>query len=310
MNSECIDEPNALGYCCICAQGYDGNPYLKKGCQGHHGALMRFVNLWFNVHNALLHLQTSMSVNLHHLSTLATVHAATRLEATTVHAHKELRVTTQRQQLPLTCSNTIGSYNCSCPQGTQSDDPKTAACTFIPDGLNQTEPEVVIGIFSPTAFARILLVSLITLNYYNTYLDRVDRPHHLYICSSDLLSEKKANERKVENGGQILYQKILSQQVDTVTIFTIEDLKTATNNFDKSRELGTWGHGTVYKGVLRNGKLVAVKRSKVMNLSETDEFVQEIIILSQINHKNVAAALKWKYLYWCMNSSQTALSST
>jgi len=44
-----------------------------------------------------------------------------------------------------------------------------------------------------------------------------------------------------ENGGPILYQKILSNQVDTVTIFTVEDLEKATNNFDKSRELGTGG---------------------------------------------------------------------
>jgi len=94
-----------------------------------------------------------------------------------------------------------------------------------------------------------------------------------------------------QNGGQILYQQILSKQVDTVIIFTIEDLKKATNNFDKSRELGTGGQGTVYKGILKDNKVVAVKRSKIMDLSQTEEFVQEIIILSQINHKNVVRLL-------------------
>jgi serine/threonine protein kinase len=71
-----------------------------------------------------------------------------------------------------------------------------------------------------------------------------------------------------------------------VIIFTIEDLKKATDNFDRSKELGTGGRGTVYKGVLGDNKVVAVKRSKIMNLTQTEEFVQEIIILSQINHKN------------------------
>jgi serine/threonine protein kinase len=73
-----------------------------------------------------------------------------------------------------------------------------------------------------------------------------------------------------------------------VIIFTVEDLNKATNNYDTSRELGTGGHGTVYKGILEdNNKIVAVKRSRVMNVSHTEEFIQEIIILSQINHKNV-----------------------
>ncbi|CAD6337801.1 unnamed protein product [Miscanthus lutarioriparius] len=95
----------------------------------------------------------------------------------------------------------------------------------------------------------------------------------------------------VENGGMILYQQSLSRQVETVTIFTLEVLKKATNNFDKSRELGKGGQGTVYKGILSDKKVVAVKRSKVINMSQKEEFVQEIIILSQINHKNVVRLL-------------------
>ena len=95
--------------------------------------------------------------------------------------------------------------------------------------------------------------------------------------------EKEKERFFTQNGSQILYQQILSKKVDTVIIFTIEDLKKATNNFDKSRELGTGGQGTVYKGIMEDNKVVAVKRSKVMDLAQTEEFVQELIILSQIN---------------------------
>ena len=109
-------------------------------------------------------------------------------------------------------------------------------------------------------------------------------------CQKTKLAKEKERFFK-QNGGQILYQQILSKQVDTVIIFTIEDLKKATHNFDKSRELGTGGQGTVYKGIMEDNKVVAVKRSKVMDLAQTEEFVQELIIISQINHKNVVRLL-------------------
>uniref|UniRef100_R7VYL1 Wall-associated receptor kinase 3 n=1 Tax=Aegilops tauschii TaxID=37682 RepID=R7VYL1_AEGTA len=100
-----------------------------------------------------------------------------------------------------------------------------------------------------------------------------------------VLEKKLAKEKERffdQNSGQILYQQIMSKQVDTLRIFTQEDLKKATNDFDESRELGKGGHGTVYKGILKDNRVVAVKRSKI---------VQEIIILSQTNHRNVVRLL-------------------
>nr|QCZ35131.1 SBS1 [Hordeum vulgare subsp. vulgare] len=120
----------------------------------------------------------------------------------------------------------------------------------------------------------------------------------LMVCMFALRAEyqkrKLAKEKERffdQNGGQILYHQIMSKQVDTLMIFTHEDLKKATNDFDESREVGRGGHGTVYKGVLKDNRVIAVKRSKIMNVAETDEFVQEIIILSQTNHRNVVRLL-------------------
>uniref|UniRef100_A0A0D9YL91 Protein kinase domain-containing protein n=1 Tax=Oryza glumipatula TaxID=40148 RepID=A0A0D9YL91_9ORYZ len=94
-----------------------------------------------------------------------------------------------------------------------------------------------------------------------------------------------------QNGGMLLYEQIRSKQVDTVRIFTKEELENATDNFDSSRELGRGGHGTVYKGILKDNRIVAIKCSKIMNMVQKDEFVQEMIILSQINHRNVVRLL-------------------
>ena len=62
-------------------------------------------------------------------------------------------------------------------------------------------------------------------------------------------------------------------------IFTTEELEQATNNFDSSREIGRCGYGTVYKGILEDNRVVAIKRPKIMNMVPKDEFVQEMIIL-------------------------------
>ncbi|KAL4362737.1 hypothetical protein GQ457_04G012190 [Hibiscus cannabinus] len=45
-----------------------------------------------------------------------------------------------------------------------------------------------------------------------------------------------------------------------VHLFTYKELEQATNNFDSNKELGDGGFGTVYHGILRDGRAVAVKR--------------------------------------------------
>jgi serine/threonine protein kinase len=95
-----------------------------------------------------------------------------------------------------------------------------------------------------------------------------------------------------QNGGWILQQKLASQAIDATTrIFMAEQLKIATDNYSENRILGRGGYGTVYKGVLSNQQVVAIKRSKLMDENQVEQFINEITILSQINHRNVVRLL-------------------
>ncbi|KAG6500056.1 cysteine-rich receptor-like protein kinase 2 [Zingiber officinale] len=75
--------------------------------------------------------------------------------------------------------------------------------------------------------------------------------------------------------------------------FHYEDLKKATNNFSEdSNKLGEGGFGDVYKGTLKNGITVAVKRLAIAQVSRARaDFQSEVKIISNVHHRNLIRLL-------------------
>uniref|UniRef100_A0ACD5TPU4 Uncharacterized protein n=1 Tax=Avena sativa TaxID=4498 RepID=A0ACD5TPU4_AVESA len=69
--------------------------------------------------------------------------------------------------------------------------------------------------------------------------------------------------------------------------FTLEELKLSTNDFREINAIGAGGYGTVYRGKLMDGQLIAIKRSKQGSMQGGLEFKTEIELLSRVHHKNL-----------------------
>ncbi|XP_018433201.1 protein kinase STUNTED isoform X2 [Raphanus sativus] len=71
--------------------------------------------------------------------------------------------------------------------------------------------------------------------------------------------------------------------------FSYDVLKTATSGFSSENLIGKGGCNEVYKGVLEDGKAVAVKILKSSGKEEAvKDFVQEVSIISSLNHQNIS----------------------
>lgn len=73
---------------------------------------------------------------------------------------------------------------------------------------------------------------------------------------------------------------------------TINQIIKATQNFSPSLKLGEGGFGTVYKGILNDGQVVAVKRAKKEHFGTLrDEFSSEVELLAKIEHRSLVRLL-------------------
>uniref|UniRef100_A0ACD5ZF21 Uncharacterized protein n=1 Tax=Avena sativa TaxID=4498 RepID=A0ACD5ZF21_AVESA len=169
------------------------------------------------------------------------------------------------------CRNLLGTFDCWCPRGTHGNHTLRNGC------IKPVTGSILLGI-------GLGLVGVLIMIF----------PAILVVRKAKKIIEAKDLKKKFfkQNRGQLL-QQLVSQRTDVAErmIITLAELEMATKNFDKTHELGGGGHGIVYKGILSDMHVVAIKKSKIVIQQEIDEFINEVVILSQINHKNIVKLL-------------------
>eukprot|EP00253_Pinus_taeda_P020041 PITA_20041 len=82
-----------------------------------------------------------------------------------------------------------------------------------------------------------------------------------------------------------------SHIVNPDLIFKYSILEEATSYFKPENKLGEGGFGSVFKGVLSDGREVAVKRLKIGSRQGDVEFLNEANLISRVQHRNLVKLL-------------------
>lgn len=199
-----------------------------------------------------------------------------------------------------TDSDQGSGYRCSCLPGYEGNPYLTPGCTDINECLRRDMYPChgtctnTIGSYkckNPYSAAKIALVAGPSIGLGTVILSLIGFWLFLVLKKRKMIRQKAKHFER--NGGLLLQQQIVSNQgvVDETKVFTADELEKATDNFNEDRILGQGGQGTVYKGMLADGRIVAIKKSKKIDESQLEQFINELVILSQVNHRYIVKLL-------------------
>ncbi|XP_074581452.1 wall-associated receptor kinase 2-like [Curcuma longa] len=158
------------------------------------------------------------------------------------------------------CHNREGSYSCSCPWYMYGDGRR--------DGSGCRSILRILYLSLGVGLSLFFLIAIVSWLYW-------------------IYKKRKLGELK-----QHFFEKNGGSLRPDIRLFSSEELEAASDNYNQSRILGEGGTGTVYRGVLPDQNVIAIKKAKISNdEAEVQQFINEVEVLSRINHRNVVKLL-------------------
>ncbi|XP_024974870.1 cysteine-rich receptor-like protein kinase 2 [Cynara cardunculus var. scolymus] len=141
------------------------------------------------------------------------------------------------------------------------DNQTTDLTPFLKDGNSSTKRAIIGGVLGGVGFLLIVLVFILW---------------HRSTKSSDCQQDKSTGATELLQGPMP---------------YSYNDLIIATNNFSKEHKLGEGAFGEVYKGTLRNGEVVAIKKTTMASRGRNTYFDNELKIISNVHHRHLMRLL-------------------
>ncbi|KAL5976336.1 hypothetical protein ACLOJK_020667, partial [Asimina triloba] len=88
-----------------------------------------------------------------------------------------------------------------------------------------------------------------------------------------------------------LFREGVMKEGAELSLFSLNGIEIATNYFAEANKIGAGGFGPVYKGKLRGGQEIAVKRLSKSSGQGMEEFKNEAIFISRLQHRNLVRLL-------------------
>ncbi|KAD6118760.1 hypothetical protein E3N88_10031 [Mikania micrantha] len=107
-----------------------------------------------------------------------------------------------------------------------------------------------------------------------------------FLCNNRSVS--RTSETDSSDPSQVGRSQAVQLVIRETRQFEIDELSLATKNFSDKSLIGEGKFGEVYKGLLHDGMLVAIKRRLA---PPTQEFIQEARYLASIQHRNIVTLL-------------------
>ncbi|XP_028806153.1 putative receptor-like protein kinase At4g00960 [Neltuma alba] len=148
---------------------------------------------------------------------------------------------------------------------TQPPPPPSTAVTLPQGGSDSTGSQTAVKITVP------IIVAVIFCCLVGCYLLRRKTRKRSQSILTDSFGEEGSNLRSLQ--------------------FSLVTIEAATNKFSEENKIGKGGFGEVYKGVLPDGREIAVKRLSKSSGQGTLEFKNEILLIAKLQHRNLVTLL-------------------